>query len=254
MQPWTKKYKNSTMGIWPFKRRKKDNIAEIFAGFTDYHSHILPGVDDGVQTMEESLAILRQYEIWGVHAVWCTPHIMEDYPNTVDALKQRFAELQQAYRADCADRSHNEEGVASDPVELHLAAENMMDSLFDERLEAGELLPIGSKGDHLLVETSYFNPPLDLYGILDRVRAKGFFPILAHPERYVYMDMKDYERLKAMGVKFQMNLFSQTGAYGGGARKKAQDFMDRHWYNLCGTDLHRKAMLDHKWGELRLPY
>ena len=92
------------MGFWPFKRRPKDNISEVFAGFTDFHSHILPGVDDGVQTMEESLSILRQYETWGVHAVWCTPHIMEDYPNTVEALKQRFEELVQAYRATSSRR------------------------------------------------------------------------------------------------------------------------------------------------------
>ena len=242
------------MGIWPFKKRVKNNIAEVFAGFTDYHSHILPGVDDGVQTMAESLRILGQYEAWGVHAVWCTPHIMEDYPNRPADLQERFAELQEAYQNDWQERSHNEEGVHAEPLTLHLAAENMMDALFDERLEAGDLLPIGSKGDHLLVETSYFNPPLDLYGILDRVRAKGFFPILAHPERYVYMESKDYERLKSMGVKFQMNLFSQTGAYGSLARKKTLEFMDKHWYDLCGTDIHRIAMIEHKWGELRLPY
>jgi tyrosine-protein phosphatase YwqE len=226
------------MGIWPFKKRKKDNLAEIFSGFTDYHSHILPGVDDGVQTMEESLKILQKYEEWGVSAVWCTPHIMEDYPNTTAALRERFAELQAAYDG---------------PVKLNLAAENMMDNLFEERLATGDVLPFGPKGDHLLVETSYFNPPLDLYGILDRVRAKGFFPILAHPERYAYMDMKDYERLKSLGVKFQMNLFSQTGAYGRTAQKKALDFMDKYWYNMCGTDIHRIAMLEHKWGQLRLP-
>ena len=256
------------MGIWPFKNRPKENIAEIFAGFTDCHSHILPGVDDGVQTMEESLRILQKYEAWGVHAVWCMPHIMEDYPNETAALRERFAQLQEAYAADFAARANSTEagpgaGVISteadrpsgdiSPVTLYLAAENMMDSLFEERLAAGDVLPFGSKGDHLLVETSYFNPPLDLYGILDRVRAAGYFPILAHPERYVYMEKKDYERLKAMGVKFQMNLFSQTGAYGRTASKKAFEFMDKHWYNMCGTDIHRIAMIENKWGELRLP-
>lgn len=238
------------MGIWPFKKRPKDNIAEVFSGFTDFHSHILPGVDDGVQTMEESLAILRQYEAWGVHAVWCTPHIMEDFPNTTDALRKRFEELVQAYKADWEAR--RQEGTAGSAVDLNLAAENMMDSLFEERLEAGDLLPLGSKGDHLLVETSYFNPPLDFYGILDRVRAKGYFPILAHPERYVYMEPKDYDRLREMGIKFQMNLFSQAGAYGHTAQKKANEFLDKHWYHLCGTDIHRLAMIQKKWGELRL--
>lgn len=241
------------MGIWPFKKRPKDNMAEVFAGFTDFHSHILPGVDDGVKRIEDSLAILRRYESLGVQAVWCTPHIMEDYPNTTVALRERFEQLQQAYKADWDARRQDSGSSAEGPIDLFLAAENMMDSLFDERLEAGDVLPLGPKGDHLLVETSYFNPPLDLYGILDRVRARGYFPILAHPERYVYMEKKDYETLREKGVKFQMNLFSQAGAYGRTAQKKAIEFLDRHWYDLCGTDIHRYGMLEKQWGELRLP-
>lgn len=68
--------------MWPFKKQIPLKASGIFAGFTDWHSHILPGVDDGVQTLEESLAILQQYEVLGVKAVWLTPHIMEDIPNT----------------------------------------------------------------------------------------------------------------------------------------------------------------------------
>lgn len=116
----------------------------FFHGFTDWHSHILPGVDDGVQTMEEALEILAKYDELGVKEVWLTPHIMEDIPNTTQHLKERFAELRAAYKGN---------------VILHLAAENMLDNLFEERLEKDDLLSIGEKGDHLLVETSYFNPP-----------------------------------------------------------------------------------------------
>lgn len=158
--------------MWPFKKRISLKSSGIFAGLTDWHSHILPGVDDGVQTMEESLAILQQYEVLGVKAVWLTPHIMEDIPNTTMRLKERFAELQQAYPG---------------PVALHLAAENMLDHLFEERLESNDLLPIGDAGNRLLVETSYFNPPMNLYETLERIKSKGYYPVLAHPERYVYM-------------------------------------------------------------------
>ena len=199
----------------------------IFGGFTDWHSHILPGVDDGVQTMEEALQILKKYEELGVKEVWLTPHIMEDIPNTTAHLKERFTELQTSYQGN---------------VRLHLAAENMLDNLFEERLEKNDLLPIGEHRDHLLVETSYFNPPMGLYDILQRIKAKGYYPILAHPERYTYMEKEDYRKLKAMGIKFQVNLFSLIGIYGSDVKKKAEWNLKNNFYNLVGSDLHQIAI------------
>lgn len=228
--------------------------ADIFYGFTDWHSHILPGVDDGVQTMEDSLAVLEQYEQWGVKAVWLTPHIMEDCPNSTAALRARFEELKAAYAENRQQREAAREAageatgdaasnVSREAITLNLAAENMLDGLFEERLAAGDLLPITAKGDHLLVETSYYNPPMNLYGILEEIFQKGYQPILAHPERYVYMSMHDYERLKQMGVKFQMNLFSQADRYGREVRKKVNALLDRHYYSYAGSDLHRLSVL-----------
>lgn len=216
--------------MWPFKKQIPLKASGIFAGFTDWHSHILPGVDDGVQTLEESLAILKQYEALGVKAVWLTPHIMEDIPNTTTRLKERFAELQQAY---------------SGPVVLHLAAENMLDHLFEERLESNDLLPIGDAGNRLLVETSYFNPPMNLYETLERIKGKGYYPMLAHPERYVYMGDRDYRRLKEMGVEFQLNLPSLTGLYGKQVQATAEQLAKRGFYNYKGTDIHTIKWLLH---------
>lgn len=178
----------------------------FFRGFTDWHSHILPGVDDGVQTIEEALQILAEYERLGIKEVWLTPHIMEDIPNTTCHLRNRFTELQVAYGGH---------------VTLHLAAENMLDKLFEERLEQNDLIPLGKDGKHLLVETSYFNPPIGLQNILLRIKAKGYYPVLAHPERYLYMEDDDYKRLKSMNIKFQLNLFSLHGLYGKDIQKKA---------------------------------
>lgn len=196
---------------------------------TDHHSHVLPGVDDGVRTMEESLAVLDRLAREGVEVLWLTPHIMEDVPNRTEDLRARFAELQAAY---------------SGPVRLHLAAEYMLDSLFVERLEARDLLTFGERGDHLLVETSCFTPPMDLDGLLARIRSAGFFPVLAHPERYFYMDRRDYRRLAQTGLLFQLNLGSIAGAYGREVSRKARWLLRHDYYTIAGSDLHRERMVD----------
>lgn len=185
--------------MWFFPKRRSLRESGIFQGFTEWHCHLLPGVDDGIKTLDESLKTLRLYEEAGIRTVWLTPHIMEDIPNTPAQLRERFGELQQAYKGS---------------IELHLAAEHMLDALFEERLEADDLLPIGEEGNHLLVETSYFNPPMDLKGMLKRIQAKGYHPLLAHPERYVYMDERDYHELKDLDIKFQLNIPALVGMYG----------------------------------------
>ncbi len=216
---------------------KKYKIADtgLLNGATDWHSHILPGVDDGIESMDDALAVLAHYEEIGVREVWLTPHIMEDIPNTLPALRSRFDELKQAY---------------SGTVKLNLAAENMIDNLFNERLEARDLLPIGSRGDHLLVETSYYQPPIDLWGTIKRIQEIGYHPIIAHPERYGYMDDTDYDRLKSMKVKMQMNLGSLAGAYGKSAQDRAQMLLSKGYYNFFGSDLHHlghfQEFINHK--------
>lgn len=215
--------------MWPFRKRIILADSGIFQGFTDWHCHLLPGVDDGVQTVEETLRILSLYEELGVKEVWLTPHIMEDMPNTTASLKARFEKLKAVYRGDIA---------------LHLSAENMLDNLFEERLEKGDLLPLGKNGKHLLLETSYFNPPMELSNILLRVKSKGYTPVLAHPERYNYMNENDYRLLKGLNVKFQLNLFSWVGSYGTGVRKKSEWLIKNGFYDLAGSDIHGLAALE----------
>ena len=101
------------MGL--FTKYEKIGESGLLTGRTDWHCHILPGVDDGVKDMETSLKILSEYEAAGITTVWFTPHIMEDIPNTPAMLRQRFEDLKQAYTGG---------------LNLNLASENMMDSLF----------------------------------------------------------------------------------------------------------------------------
>ena len=209
--------------MWFFPKRRSLRESGIFQGFTEWHCHLLPGVDDGIKTLDESLKTLRLYEEAGIRTVWLTPHIMEDIPNTPAQLRERFGELQQAYKGS---------------IELNLATEHMLDALFEERLEANDLLPIGEEGTHLLVETSYFNPPMDLRGMLKRIQAKGYHPLLAHPERYVYMDERDYHELKDLDIKFQLNIPALVGMYGERVQKKAQQLLKSGMYTCMGNDTH----------------
>lgn len=200
----------------------------MFNGFVDWHSHILPGVDDGFKTIEDSLKLLGAYDELGVKKLWLTPHIMEDYPNETSDLRKLFEELCNAWDGN---------------VELRLASENMLDSLFEERLEKKDFLPIGDDGKHLLVETSYFNPPMNMDELLENVMGAGYEPVLAHPERYRYMDKNDYLNYKDMGVLFQVNFFSLIGLYGETARGNAEWLLRNGMVDLTGSDLHRYAVL-----------
>lgn len=199
-------------------------------GMTEWHSHILPGVDDGVETMEEAVEILNQYEEAGIKEVWLTPHIMEDLPNTTESLRQRFKDLQETYKGN---------------VTLHLAAENMIDNLFKARLEADDLLPIGEKGNTLLVETSYFSAPMRLFETLEAIKNKGYHPLLAHPERYDYIDnFATYKKMHDFGVRFQVNLMSFIGHYGPMVKDKAMRLLSEGMIDRFGTDLHRIEHLE----------
>ena len=210
----------------------------MLEGFRDCHCHLLPGVDDGVQEMGESMEILKAWESLGVKEVWFTPHIMEDIPNTPEDLHTKFVDFKAKYPGS---------------IQLHLAAEHMMDGLFLKRLNSqlstlNFQLSTGDKapaaGSHLLVETSYYTPPMNMGDIIEKVQNKGFEPILAHPERYQYMDQRDYRRWKELGVLFQMNLPSLVGAYGPEVFRKAEWLLKENMYDYCGSDTHSIDQMD----------
>lgn len=209
--------------MWPFNKKTTIAQSHLLAKGTDYHSHILPGVDDGIATMDEALQALQAYSTLGIKDIWLTPHVMEDFPNTPASLQRRYEALLNEYKG---------------PITLHLAAEYMIDNLFDELLDAGDLLPIGEGGNHLLVETSYFTPPIHLEDTLQGIKSKGYYPLLAHPERYIYMENQKYRELHENGIRFQLNLVSLAGGYGRTAQKKAMWLLKNNMYAVAGSDLH----------------
>ena len=215
--------------MWFFERKRKIADTHLLAGATDHHSHILPGVDDGVQSIQEALHTLERYEATGIKELWLTPHVMEDFPNKATKLQECFAQLCAAYNGS---------------ITLHLAAEYMIDNHFDTVLQNGTLQPIGNGGNHLLVETSYFTPPMRFKDTLQRIKSKGYHPLLAHPERYMYMTNTDYRELRETGVKFQLNMLSLAGVYGSAAQKKGHWLLKNGLYNVAGSDMHHTDALD----------
>ena len=216
--------------MWLLSNKVKVKDSGLLEGFRECHCHLLPGVDDGVKELHETLKILELWQSLGVKEVWLTPHIMEDIPNKTFELKQKCEELKT---------------VAPKGITLRLSAENMMDNLFLQRLEQRDLLPIGRDRRHLLVETSYYNPPMDMHRFFERIKESGYIPVLAHPERYQYMDMSTYKMWKEKGVMLQLNVPSLVGAYGPEVQYKAEKLLDKGMYDYCGTDTHSMRFVEY---------
>ena len=216
------------MGIFNIFGSKITSLfsSEVLSGAVDSHSHVLFGVDDGVRTLEESLAVLEYEEILGITDLWCTPHIMEDSANSADTLKARFDELNAVYKGH---------------IKLHLAAEYMLDTVFEQRFKDRDLLTM--ENDTLLVETSTWTPPVGLYDTFREIQSAGYRPLFAHPERYRYLNEPSYERLRKLGIHFQLNLPSLVGFYGETAQRKAEWLLSNGYYTEVGSDCHRLRLI-----------
>lgn len=221
-----------------FGNNKALEDSGIFAGFIDFHSHILPGVDDGVTGIAEALAVLDLYESLGVEKVIFTPHIMEYYPtNTASYLRSQFTAFRKVYKGS---------------IELSLGAEYFLDNRFSDILKSGDILSTSKR--YILVETAFTNPPINLMDQLKAIHSAEYTPILAHPERYAYMQQADYKRLKEKGILFQLNLLSVVGEYGKTVERKAKDLLYSNAYNCIGTDIHRLDHYAHKIKQARLSF
>ena len=226
------------MGLFSIFRKQKTSISEsgVLKGFCDCHTHLLPGVDDGVATLEQSLEVLAYMESQGVSEVWCTPHVMDDIPNPTELLLRKFEELKTAYKGN---------------IKLNLAAEYMLDSEFEKRLAEGDLLKMWD--DVVLVETSTNIPPYNLLNLLENIMSKGYRPMLAHPERYRYMDVADYRHLREIGVYYQLNLPSVVGYYGETAANKALRLLREGSYYAVGSDCHKYSSILSQFNRAVLP-
>lgn len=215
--------------MFSFFRKKKEGIGPIdFSALkTDMHSHLIPAIDDGSKSIEESVTLVRELHALGFTKLITTPHIMSDYfRNTPETILGGLENVRAAVKAE------------NIPVELFAAAEYYLDDGFVEKLENEKLLTLGD--NYLLFEISYVNAPDNLMQIIFRMQVLGYKPIMAHPERYPFwFDNFDFYRsLKDQGVLLQINTNSIAGYYGPEAKKIAEKLIEGELVDLLGTDTH----------------
>ena len=191
--------------------RSKTPAIESYASLgVDLHSHLIPGIDDGAKTLEESLALIHRMVELGFNRIYTTPHVMADhYPNTREGILRGLEGVLKGLNGSAFSKL-----PADKQVELGVAAEYFLDEQFEDLLQKEELLTL--PGKRVLVEMAGVAPAHNLLDTLFRMRTKGYKPLLAHPERYPYYrrDFKALERLKDFGCEFQVNLLSLAGHYG----------------------------------------
>lgn len=199
------------------------------------HSHLLPGIDDGLQQLEQTVDFMRDLQALGYSKLICTPHVLSDlYRNNPATILPKLALVKDALEDAEVD------------IAVDAAAEYMIDHEFTELItysKKEDLLTIG--GDYILVEMSYLSPAPNFEKVIFDLRMLGLQPILAHPERYSYYhdQFRQYERFKELGCRLQVNLLSLSGAYGSNVKKIAEKLFKNKLVDFLGTDMHHDRHL-----------
>ncbi|WP_370089947.1 tyrosine-protein phosphatase [Ekhidna sp.] len=199
----------------------------------DIHSHLIHNIDDGSQSIEQSIEMLRELVKLGFKKVITTPHIHPRYPNTPQIIMDGFEKLQAAVSS------------LDFEMEMEVAAEYYVDDAFMKKVKADDtILSFGDK--YVLVESSFINKPAFFESVLFDLKTKGYQPVLAHPERYQFLEgrMEWLEELKSMGVMLQVTLGSIGGYYGSIPQKLGKQLLQREMVDFLGSDLHRYSHLE----------
>jgi tyrosine-protein phosphatase YwqE len=177
-----------------FKRKSLSGNTNNNPFRVDIHSHLLPQIDDGVQSLKESIELIKQFQLLGYTKLITTPHIINDfYPNTREIITNKLEIVQKTLKEEKID------------ILLEAGAEYYVDMNFLSLIEENELLTF--MDHYVLFETSYTDKPIILKHVIRLLLQKGYIPVLAHPERYKYLhnNIELYKELKALGVLFQVN-------------------------------------------------
>jgi len=216
-----------------FKSDKLEQPVDLSLISTDMHSHLIPGIDDGAQTIEESIDLIRSLYNLGYKKIVTTPHVMLEYAKNTPAIIHSGLEKLKTAVAE-----------AQIPMSIEAAAEYMLDDGFAKKFRSGELLTFGKK--YVLIELSVFIPPDSLFQTIFDLKLDGFNPVLAHPERYSYWhyNFGHYASLKDREILFQINLPSLSGYYSPEVRKITEKLIDNNMVEFAGSDLHNQIYFE----------
>ena len=201
----------------------------------DFHSHILPGLDDGARDLDDSLMLASAMKGWGFERVYCTPHINALYRNTPESIRPAFEQLQEALS------THNID------LDIRMSAEyRLVPETWPDVLEKGWLIPIEDK--YILMELPISRrsemkniSPMDEFR---KIVSIGLTPILPHPERYGYLSHDELLEFVDIGVKIQCNYGSLAGLYGHDAEEIAGNLVKEGIVSFFGTDMHNAHYVD----------
>jgi tyrosine-protein phosphatase YwqE len=189
----------------------------------DIHNHVLPDIDDGAKDTSDSLLLIQGLKELGFQTIIPSPHIATGlYANTKEIISDSLVSIQA------------ETGIN------HSVAEYMLDDFFYHELEKGLLIyPNQTEKKYVLVEFPYLALPLMWHEMVFEIRRKGYQPILAHPERYSFVNRDaQMDKFVNVGFEFQLNLLSLSNYYGKDVRIKADSYLKDSYYHFVGTDLH----------------
>jgi protein-tyrosine phosphatase len=218
--------------LWGFLKGKEEEPEQPLTDYgqmaVDIHSHFIPGIDDGVKTLDESIFLLRRLEALGFKKIITSPHVMADgYNNSPETILSGRDAVREALKANAID------------IEFDATGEYNIDEAMYERIEKKQLLPFGH--NYIMVEMPFLAKPVIMGDIMYKLQTAGYNVILAHPERYAYFHENDfdaYNSLKDRNLLFQINIGSLVGTYGKAAKFTAERMIDENMVNFVGTDMH----------------
>jgi len=192
---------------------------------TDIHSHFIPGIDDGSPDMETTISLIKEMQGLGFKKVITTPHVMSDfYKNSSDIILKGLTDIRSELK------------VQNINMEIEAAAEYYIDYDFEQKIGKEKFLTFGD--NYILVELSFMEAPKNLFDIIFKLQLEGYKVVLAHPERYAFFTMDDYEELANRGVLLQINWLSIIGYYSPQIEQKTKDLIAADMVSFIGSDCH----------------